>query len=181
MKKILNLLVFIGIVAMADAQTALEKATNFYEQSKAAFKADYTSQEEFITGMKLADSLIDESLKLDQTNADAFLVRAKLFAMTKTWSRAEEALSFAISLDSSVPEYYMRRGMTRNILKMRTEANYDLNKAIELNPEYGEAYFHLGYWYYAGAMDAEACSSWSKAQELGYAQADGVLTNYCGG
>lgn len=181
MKWITTLVLLIGIMASAYAQTDLKNATSLYQQSKSAFIADYTSQEEFVAGMQLADSLIDESLKLDQTNADAFLVRAKLFAMTKTWSRAEEALNFAIGLDDTVPEYYMRRGMTRNILKMRAEASYDLNKAIQLDPEYAEAYFHLGYWYYGGALDAEACSHWSKAKELGYAQADVVLANYCGG
>jgi tetratricopeptide (TPR) repeat protein len=136
MKKILMFVSIFSTVTTISAQTNLEKATSFYQQSKAAFKADYTSQEEFVAGMQLADSLIDESL---------------------------------------------RRGMTRNILKMRAEANYDLNKAIQLDPEYGEAYFHLGYWYYGGALDAEACSHWTKAKELGYDQADGVLANYCGG
>jgi len=163
------------------AQTDKEKATTHYETAIAAFKSDYTTQEEFYAGMDKADSEVNKSLTLDQTNPEVFYLRGKLFAMQKRWEKVIEVLDYAIGLDNTNWEYYMKRGMTRTIVKERTAALIDLNKAIELAPEQGESYFHRGMLHYGVARDTEACQDFNKAVELGYEQAQGAVSNYCGG
>jgi tetratricopeptide (TPR) repeat protein len=163
------------------SQTDKEKAAAHYDTALVAFKTDYQSQEEFIAGMNKADTEVNNSLRLDQTNPEAFFLRGKLFAMQKRWENVIEVLNYAIELDNTQWEYYMRRGMSHGILKHRVESINDLDTSIELAPDQGAPYYHRGMQHYGQMHDEMACADFAKAVVLGFEQAQQAINSYCGG
>jgi len=55
-------------------------------------------------------------------------------------------------------------------------AKNELDKAIELNPEYAEAYLNRGYANEFLGKFPEACADWKKALELGIQEAEKYIT-----
>jgi len=170
----------VWLSAIAQGQTNEEKATAHYELAKVAFNAKYESHEEFVSGMERASDEINQSLQLDQTNPDAFLLRGNLYAMTKRWDKVVECMDFALRLDNTNSEYFMKRGMAKNILKDHVNALIDLNMAIDNRPDCGECWFNRGMLYYGQAMDDEACRDFNEAVKLGYSKALSAVNKYCG-
>lgn len=99
------------------------------------------------------------------------------------YDSAETALAyFQESIDIyPMAEALNASGQVKVQLGMVNEAGADYDQAIELNPEYGQAYFNRGTLYFIVNDQAHACLDWEKADELGVPQASQALTIYCGG
>ena len=60
-----------------------------------------------------------------------------------------------------------------------TAAIQDYNKAIELNPDYANAYYNRGLAKYKLGDKDGSCLDWSKAGELGLSQAYDAIKEFC--
>ncbi|MCK5840312.1 MAG: tetratricopeptide repeat protein [Bacteroidales bacterium] len=62
---------------------------------------------------------------------------------------------------------------------MYPQAIIDFTKAIELSPDYGDAYYNRAIALHLSADIQGACKDWEKAKKLGSPQADDMLDLYC--
>ena len=80
---------------------------------------------------------------------------------------AEETLTEAIKYDKGNFEAYYYRGCARINAKKYSEAIADLEKAVELKPDYADAYFNLGKTYYLMHDEDKACEYYKLAAQYG--------------
>lgn len=83
------------------------------------------------------------------------------------FAEAEETLTEAIKYDKSNFEAYYYRGCARINAKKYNEAIADLEKAVELKPDYADAYFNLGKTYYLMHDEDKACEYYKLAAQYG--------------
>ena len=91
----------------------------------------------------------------------------KLLLRYSEFKKAEETLTKAIKYDKNNFEAYYYRGCARvNALKY-DEAIADFEKAIELKPDFADAYFNLGRTYYMKHDEDKACENYKLADKYG--------------
>ena len=83
------------------------------------------------------------------------------------FDEAEETLTEAIKYDKGNFEAYYYRGCARINARKYNEAIADLEKAVELKPDYADAYFNLGRTYYMMHEEAKACEYYKLAARYG--------------
>ncbi len=83
------------------------------------------------------------------------------------FDEAEETLTKAIKYDKGNYEAYYYRGCARINAKKYGEAIADLKKAVELKPDYADAYFNLGRTYYMMHDEDMACENYKLAARYG--------------
>ena len=83
------------------------------------------------------------------------------------YKKAEETLTKAIKYDKNNFEAYYYRGCAKvNAMKYQ-EAIEDFLKAVELKPDYADAYFNLGRTYYMIHNEDKACEYYKLADQYG--------------
>ena len=83
------------------------------------------------------------------------------------YEKAEETLTKAIKYDKNNFEAYYYRGCAKvNAMKYQ-EAIEDFLKAVELKPDYADAYFNLGRTYYMIHNEDKACEYYKLADQYG--------------
>ena len=92
---------------------------------------------------------------------------SKLLLRYSKYDEAEETLTKAIKYDKGNYEAYYYRGCTRINAKKYKEAVADLEKAVELKPDYADAYFNLGRVYYLMQDGDKACENYKLADKYG--------------
>ena len=83
------------------------------------------------------------------------------------FDEAEETLTEAIKYDKGNFEAYYYRGCARINSRKYNEAIADLEKAVELKPDYADAYFNLGRTYYMMHEEDKACENYKLAARYG--------------
>lgn len=83
------------------------------------------------------------------------------------YDEAEETLTKAIKYDKGNYEAYYYRGCARINAKNYKGAIEDLQKAVELKPDYADAYFNLGRTYYIMQDEDKACENYKLAEKYG--------------
>lgn len=83
------------------------------------------------------------------------------------FEEAEKLLTKAIRYDKHNYEAYYYRGCTRINAKQYSDAIADLEKAVELKPDYADAYFNLGKTYYLMNNEDKACEYYKLADQYG--------------
>ena len=83
------------------------------------------------------------------------------------FDEAEKLLTKAIRYDKQNYEAYYYRGCTRINAKQYQGAIADLEKAVELKPDYADAYFNLGKTYYLMHDEDKACEYYKLAAQYG--------------
>ena len=92
---------------------------------------------------------------------------AKQLLRYSDFQKAEETLTKAIKYDKNNFEAYYYRGCAKvNAMKYQ-EAINDFQKAIELKPDYADAYFNLGRTYYMIHDEDKACEYYKLAHHYG--------------
>lgn len=81
--------------------------------------------------------------------------------------KAEEAFTKAIKYDGSNYEAYYYRGCSKFNRSLFKEAKEDMEKAIELKPNYADAEFVLGRIYFVMNDRDKACEYYKAAQQHG--------------
>ena len=92
---------------------------------------------------------------------------SKLLLRYSEYKKAEETLTKAIKYDKSNFEAYYYRGCARVNAMKYDEAIADFEKAVELKPDYADAYFNLGRTYYIMHNEDKACESYKLAEKYG--------------
>lgn len=100
---------------------------------------------------------------------------SKLLLRYSKFDEAEEALTKAIRYDKHNFEAYYYRGCAKVNAKKYQEAIADFEKAIELKPDYADAYFNLGRTYYLMNNEDKACENYKLAAQYGRPNLDDYL------
>ena len=91
----------------------------------------------------------------------------KLLLRYSEYKKAEETLTKAIKYDKNNYEAYYYRGCARVNAVKYDEAIADFKKAVELKPDYADAYFNLGRTYYMKHDEDKACEYYKLADKYG--------------
>ena len=83
------------------------------------------------------------------------------------FDEAEKTLTEAIKYDKGNFEAYYYRGCARINAKKYEDAIADLEKAVELKPDYADAYFNLGRTYFLLRDEDKACENYKLAAKYG--------------
>lgn len=92
---------------------------------------------------------------------------AKLMLRYSKYEEAEEAFTKAIKYDKSNYEAFYYRGCAKVNATKYKDAIVDFEKAIELKPDYANAYFNLGRTYYLLNDEDKACEYYQLAAKYG--------------
>ena len=92
---------------------------------------------------------------------------AKLLLRYSQFAEAEETLTMAIKYDKSNFEAYYYRGCAKVNEQKYGEAVLDFEKAVELKPDYADAYFNLGRTYFLMNDEDKACEYYQLAAKYG--------------
>lgn len=92
---------------------------------------------------------------------------AKQLLRYSQFEEAEETLTKAIKYDKSNFEAYYYRGCAKVNEQKYREAILDFEKAIEIKPDYADAYFNLGRTYYLMNDEDKACEYYQLAAKYG--------------
>ena len=91
----------------------------------------------------------------------------KLMMNYGKYAEAEEAFDNAIKYDKNNYEAYYLRGCAKINAQKYQEAILDLEKAIELKPDYADAYFNIGRAYFILNEEEKACEYYKLADKYG--------------
>ena len=91
------------------------------------------------------------------------------------FDEAEAAFDKAIKYDKNNYEAYYLRGCAKINSKKYQEAIADLEKAIELKPDYADAYFNIGKVNYLLGDEDKACEYYKLADQYGRPNLDDYL------
>ena len=83
------------------------------------------------------------------------------------FEEAEETLTKAIKYDKNNFEAYYYRGCAKVNAKKYREAIADFEKAVELKPDYADAYFNMGRSYFLLHNEDKACECYKLAAKYG--------------
>ena len=83
------------------------------------------------------------------------------------FEEAEETLTKAIKYDKNNFEAFYYRGCAKVNEKRYQDAIADFEKAVELKPDYADAYFNLGRTYYLLNDEDKACEYYQLAAKYG--------------
>jgi tetratricopeptide (TPR) repeat protein len=89
-------------------------------------------------------------------------------------------MDVAIKLDPKNHLFYNGKGVSLLSIKKYQEAVDNFSSSIQLNPDFGQAYFNRGYAkQFVNDMDG-ACKDWTTAAAKGYKSANSYLKQFCG-
>ena len=92
---------------------------------------------------------------------------SKLLLRYSKFEEAEETLTKAIKYDKNNFEAYYYRGCAKVNGQKYKEAIADFEKAVELKPDYADAYFNLGNTYFLMHEEDKACEYYRLADKYG--------------
>ena len=92
---------------------------------------------------------------------------SKLMMRYSKYEEAEEAFTKAIKYDKGNYEAYYLRGCAKSNSRKYKEAIVDFEKAVELKPDYADAYFNIGNAYHLLNDEDSACEYYKLAQKYG--------------
>ena len=159
----------------AQSLDALNKCLALHEYPKAYFSRALLYQ-----GMgkpELAIPDIDKVIEDQPQNARAYFIKADCLEQEAKMPEAIDYYSKAIQYDGTDPLFYERRGMVYGRTRQNTEAISDLDKAVEMNPESGEALYYRGVIKYHSGQ--EPCNDLKAALDHGYKQAAEAIEKAC--
>ena len=109
----------------------------------------------------------------------AFYNRGLAFQSLNEFENAIEDYNTTIKLDSTFAQAFSQRGIAKTMLKKYDEAISDFLKSIKLKPDEAMYHYNTGIIYLqTGELD-EACKYLQKAKEMGYPNAESLITQYC--
>lgn len=119
-----------------------------------------------------------ESLEIKKSK-EVLLNRANAFTAINKYDEAENDYMEIIHVDNSYWKAYYERSRLKYKFGKFADALTDLDKTLELNPEFGEGYFAKGWVVFELKDTNTACESWKKASSLGFKKANDPIAKNC--
>ncbi|MFD1140468.1 tetratricopeptide repeat protein [Larkinella insperata] len=160
--------------ALLDYDQAIKLSPDFYKPyyNRAKLK---TARGE--TDPALRD--FSEAIRRAPDISDIYLDRGQLFANSGNLTSALSDFNQAIQLDPKNSLAYFNRGNIRFQQDEFAEALKDFTKTVELDAKFGKAFNALGVTQIMLNQRETGCLSLKQAKQLGYAEADTYITEYC--
>lgn len=146
----------------SEETTLLDQATELIEQ------------EEYAEAIPVLNQLIG----LYPENLNAYSLRASTYYHLNQYDSSLSNLDYLIYRSASL-SLYIFRGTVRLIVEDNKGSIRDCNKAIEIDPNSGEAYQYRGLAAYKSGDQESACQDWAKANELGMSKVQQLIALYC--
>jgi tetratricopeptide (TPR) repeat protein len=100
-------------------------------------------------------TFLEQTLREETESPDLLYYLGEAYRLQEDYEQALQYYSDAIKLNPNFAPAYLSTGLVRQLLNPRYDILPDLNKAIERDPVYGDAFKHRAI-YYVGEMDYEA-------------------------
>lgn len=119
----------------------------------------------------------ETTLKLEPLNHKAHYVLANCYDDLNQLDKALVFYNKAISANTDVAVYYLRRAIVSGKMQQFQNCLSDLTIAINLKPDFAEAY----YWKGVAKVNLKQnpCADLKQALDLGFSQAQAAMVNYC--
>lgn len=160
---------------VADALDALNRCLALNEYPKAYFSRAMLYQGTNKPDLAIADA--NKVLESQPQNARAYYIKADCLEQLGNSRDAMDNYNRAISYDDKEPLFYIRRGLLFVAMKQNQPALSDLEKAVSLNSESGEALYYRGIVKYQ--MGQSPCPDLRNALNHGYKQAGETIGKLC--
>jgi tetratricopeptide (TPR) repeat protein len=119
---------------------------------------------------------------IDKSHAfyEAYLDRGYLYALQfGNYKKAHKDFEKSIAIRPMNKFSYLYDGMVYFTEKEYIKAKEMYDKAIELYPDFGEAYYERSFAWYGIGINTMVCSDLDMASKLGFAQAEEAKKDYC--
>ena len=170
--------------ATADFTKAIELDPNDAKAYQARMISNLNlGEEQFSHSLFLADA--EKLIELQPNDSRWYEMRAAStvstdpYAAIDDWTKVIEISIKKFEIGSGMHNPYLQRGLIKNDLEFYKGAIADFTKAIEVDPNSGEAYAARAsakLSYYDGNND---CDDWKKAAALGHTRAALIADEYC--
>jgi curved DNA-binding protein CbpA len=157
---------------IADMKSVLETLFTRMHQAYETLSNDFKRSEYDriqVQGTKKAPEVVkarSEKLEKRATAAKQFEIGMSAFKVGNYWG-AEESFKWACQFDPENSKYFHYRGVSLSRIPRRShEAEEDLRKAIELDPEVSSYHLELGNLYLKGGLKSWALQHFNQALEL---------------
>jgi len=142
MKKIF---IILSVIVLMSIGTYMCKAHNMLDADIKASDICIEEARTFIKKVefKKAEQKLNDALKLNNNNAEAYYELGKIEARKNNNYKAVNYFTKAIQISPNEDDYYVQRGASELILLQFEAFIYDMNKAIKLNPKNTNAYIAL--------------------------------------
>ena len=155
---------------------SIDLAKKTYPNSKEVYL--YTAA--LLNGTKKYDEALkelDSALQIDPRYSLAYMEQGSVFYHQNKY-HALNSYSKAIDIDSLNEDYYFFRAISFNEMDSIVLAKKDYKKAIELNPEYLEAYYNLGVIQYKNGLNKDALMDFERVLDIDSTYVNAI--NYIG-
>ena len=158
-----------------DALDALNKCIAIKEYSKAYFSRAMLYEGTGRPALAIADA--DRVLADQPQNARAYYVKADCLEQQGNVQAALDNYTEAITYEGTEPLFSIRRGLALAKLNRNKEALADLDKAVSLNGNNGEAFYYRGIIKYRSGQNP--CTDFNAALKHGYKEAEAAIAQFC--
>ncbi|HAC25514.1 MAG TPA: hypothetical protein DCE81_11405 [Cytophagales bacterium] len=119
------------------------------------------------------------ALDLDDTNTKALFNRSFTWKMMGDFTRAMEDAAIIVELNPESAEFWNLKGNMHTLYTDYYDAIDCYDRAIDLKPDYGEAYFNRGLAYLMSYAPIQGCDDLQESRRHGYARAEKAITHFC--
>ena len=158
-----------------DALDALNKCIAIKEYSKAYFSRAMLYVGTGKPALAIADA--DRVLADQPQNARAYYVKADCLEQQGNVQAALDNYTEAITYEGTEPLFLIRRGLALAKLNRNKEALADLDNAVSLNGNNGEAFYYRGIIKYRSGQNP--CNDFNAALKHGYKEAAAAIAQFC--
>ncbi len=158
-----------------DALEALNRCISIKEYTKAYFSRAMLYEGTGKPDLAIADA--DRVLADQPQNARAYYVKADCLEQQGNLQSALDNYNEAITYEDNEPLFYIRRGLTLAKLARYAPAINDLNNAVSLNKDNGEALYYRGIIKYRAGQSP--CDDFNSALKHGYKEAEAAIVKFC--
>jgi tetratricopeptide (TPR) repeat protein len=134
------------------------------------------------TGLQKDSALKYYNKAIDKSHAfyEAYLDRGYLYALQfNNYKKAHKDFEKSISIRPVNQFSYLYNGMVYFNEGEYIKAKQMYDKAIELYPDFGEAYYQRSFAWYAIGINTMVCSDLDAAAKLGFTKAEDAEKDYC--
>jgi len=153
----------------------LSSDTDEENQNRPIKKSVLLGEDAYRQDVQVDSKNYKKASELYAKGAGLWLIEGSLYDST---SRAMTYFDQSIQLYETA-EALVGRGQLKVQLSDMQGAMADYERAIEVNPNFGNAFFNRAALYYIFGDKQKACDDWRKAMDLGQPQAAEVLGNIC--